>query len=297
LISDSLVNLSGGDRDSVGLFQQRPSQGWGTPEQLHTPTYAATAFYTRLLAVPGWQGMELTGAAQAVQRSAYPGAYAQWERSATVIVAALLGQHAPGCRPQATEPSNPKAQTAVHAALSQLGVPYSFAGGNRHGPTLGVCQPGHRRVERLPHRRLRLLRPHALRLGQRRGHRPARHRRDVERPRVRPPHFDELLRAETVRLLNDPSLSGRDRQAALAAAEKNLHLGRAFATYESAADRAERAVADLGGDADEASRDAVRARVLAEGDRQAVAAYELTFTGEGRSACSPPSAERRSGDR
>ena len=55
-------------------------------------------------------------------------------------------------------------------------------------------------------------------------------------------------------------------------------MGRAFATYESAADRAERAVADLGGDADEASRDAIRARVLAEGDRQAVAGYELTFT-------------------
>ena len=135
-------DLSGGDRDSVGLFQQRPSQGWGTPEQLHTPTYAATAFYTRLLQVPGWQNMALTDAAQAVQRSAYPGAYAQWERSATVIVAALLGQHAPGCGPQVTVPGTPKAQIAVNAALSQLGVRYSFAGGDRHGPTLGVCQPG-----------------------------------------------------------------------------------------------------------------------------------------------------------
>src|SRR5262249_28105050 len=65
---------------------------------------------------------------------------------------------------------------------------------------------------------------------------------------------------------------------ALAAAEKSLNLGRAFATYESAADRAERAVADLGDDADEASKDAIRAQVLAEGDRQSVAAYELTFT-------------------
>ena len=96
--------------------------------------------------------------------------------------------------------------------------------------------------------------------------------------KARHPHFDDLLRAEALRLLNDPSLSVRDRQAALAAAEKSLHLGRAFATYESAADRAERAVADLGEDADEASRDAIRAQVLAEGDRQAVAAYELTFT-------------------
>jgi DNA primase catalytic core len=96
--------------------------------------------------------------------------------------------------------------------------------------------------------------------------------------KARHPHFDDLLRAEAVRLLNDQSLSVRDRQAALAAAEKGLYLGRAFATYESAADRAERVVADLGEDADEASRDAIRARVLAEGDRQAVAGYELTFT-------------------
>ena len=97
--------------------------------------------------------------------------------------------------------------------------------------------------------------------------------------KARHPHFDELLRAEAVRSAERSNrLSGRERQAALAAAEKSLHLGRAFATYESAADRAERAVADLGDDADEASRDAIRARVLAEGDRQAVAAYELTFT-------------------
>jgi cell wall-associated NlpC family hydrolase len=86
--------------------------------------------------------MALTDAAQAVQRSAYPGAYAQWERSATVIVAALLGQHAPGCGPQGTAPITPKAHIAVNAALSQLGVRYSYAGGDRHGPTLGVCQPG-----------------------------------------------------------------------------------------------------------------------------------------------------------
>ncbi len=142
ILESKLVNLSGGDRDSVGLFQQRPSQGWGTPEQLHTPTYAATAFYTRLLAVPGWQDMAVTDAAQAVQHSAYPDAYAQWEASATVIVAALLGQHAPGCGPQVSVPGNPRAQVAVNAALSQLGVPYSYAGGNLDGPTLGQCVPG-----------------------------------------------------------------------------------------------------------------------------------------------------------
>ncbi|MFJ2081290.1 peptidoglycan DD-metalloendopeptidase family protein [Micromonospora chokoriensis] len=87
----SLVNTLGGDRDSVGLFQQRPSQGWGTPEQLHDPQYAATTFYQSLQAVDGWQAMPLTEAAQAVQRSAYPGAYARWEPDATRVVAALTG--------------------------------------------------------------------------------------------------------------------------------------------------------------------------------------------------------------
>ena len=137
-----LINVTGGADDSIGLFQQRPSQGWGTPEQVHDPRYAATAFYRHLLAVPGWQDMALTDAAQSVQRSAYPDGYAQWEQSATVIVAALLSQHAAGCGPQVDVPGDPKAQLAVNAALSQLGVPYSFAGGNLDGPTLGVCQAG-----------------------------------------------------------------------------------------------------------------------------------------------------------
>ncbi|GIL25493.1 M23 family metallopeptidase [Actinocatenispora comari] len=85
----SLHNLVGGDRDSVGLFQQRPSQGWGTPTQLHTPTYAATAFYRALQRVPGWQHLSLTAAAQAVQNSAFPDAYAQWASDATRLVATI----------------------------------------------------------------------------------------------------------------------------------------------------------------------------------------------------------------
>lgn len=136
------VNIRGGPAGAYGLFQQTPTQGWGTVDQVMDPTYAATAFYTHLQRVSGWQNMALTDAAQAVQRSGYPGAYAQWEQSATVIVAALTGQHAPGCGPQVNVPGNPKAQIAVNAALSQLGVPYSFAGGDLNGPTLGVCEPG-----------------------------------------------------------------------------------------------------------------------------------------------------------
>jgi murein DD-endopeptidase MepM/ murein hydrolase activator NlpD len=75
------------DHDSLGLFQQRPSQGWGTPEQVMDPVYAATSFYQKLLSIPGWQQMPVTVAAQRVQRSAYPDAYARWEPQARALVA------------------------------------------------------------------------------------------------------------------------------------------------------------------------------------------------------------------
>jgi murein DD-endopeptidase MepM/ murein hydrolase activator NlpD len=74
------------DHDSLGLFQQRSSQGWGTPEQIMNPEYAATKFYSKLLQVDGWQTLPLTVAAQRVQRSAYPDAYAKHEPFAAVIV-------------------------------------------------------------------------------------------------------------------------------------------------------------------------------------------------------------------
>jgi murein DD-endopeptidase MepM/ murein hydrolase activator NlpD len=89
-----LRNLPYGDRDSLGLFQQRPSQGWGTPEQVRDPVYASTRFYAKLLTVDGWQQMPLTVAAQKVQVSAYPRAYARHESDARQLVntiAASLG--------------------------------------------------------------------------------------------------------------------------------------------------------------------------------------------------------------
>jgi LysM repeat protein len=96
----SMRNLSWGDRDSVGLFQQRPSSGWGSVEQLTTPSHAARLFYggpsnpnrgyTRgLLDISGWESMPLTEAAQRVQISAHPDAYAKWEASAWVWLAEL----------------------------------------------------------------------------------------------------------------------------------------------------------------------------------------------------------------
>jgi hypothetical protein len=79
----------GSNFDSVGLFQQRPSQGWGTVAQLMDPAQASARFYARLLKVSNWQDLSITAAAQAVQRSGFPGAYAQHAESAEKIVAAL----------------------------------------------------------------------------------------------------------------------------------------------------------------------------------------------------------------
>jgi hypothetical protein len=81
---------SGSDHDSVGLFQQRPSSGWGAVSDLMNPDYAAKAFYNALLQVPGWDTMELTLAIQTVQVSAFPYAYAPHESLATTIVNTLI---------------------------------------------------------------------------------------------------------------------------------------------------------------------------------------------------------------
>lgn len=96
----SLRNLNYGDRDSLGLFQQRPSTGWGSPAQVTDPVYASRLFFggpsnpnrgnTRgLLDIPGWQSMTVTHAAQSVQLSAYPDAYAKWETSARTWLSQL----------------------------------------------------------------------------------------------------------------------------------------------------------------------------------------------------------------
>ena len=87
-------NIDYGDRDSVGLFQQRPSQGWGTREQLLDPTYAINAFYDALVKVDGYETMLITDAAQKVQLSGFPGAYAQHEDYARALASALRGYSA-----------------------------------------------------------------------------------------------------------------------------------------------------------------------------------------------------------
>nr|WP_030502707.1 C40 family peptidase [Micromonospora purpureochromogenes] len=128
------------DHDSLGLFQQRPSQGWGTPEQILNPRYASRKFYERLLDVDGWQTIPLTQAAQAVQRSAFPDAYARWQSEAEQLVAAIsdgLGivctsDGGDGMPPVDDEglpegfmlPADPQLRAVVAFALAQRGKPY-----------------------------------------------------------------------------------------------------------------------------------------------------------------------------
>ena len=109
-------NIDYGDRDSLGIFQQRPSQDWGSPEEVMDPYYATNAFYDVLVTIEGYQEMEITDAAQAVQRSAFPNAYAQHETLARHFASAMTG-YSPGtltCRLPPTEPE------AVEGVAEQL---------------------------------------------------------------------------------------------------------------------------------------------------------------------------------
>lgn len=139
LQESTLRNLDHGDRDSVGLFQQRPSQGWGTVAQIMDPVYAAGKFYDELVTVPNWRTAPLTEVAQAVQRSAFPDAYAKWEDEATVLATAFAGASAPTlrCRTDSvpstaaqlarealpgTQNADPRLRTLLAAAHAELGA-------------------------------------------------------------------------------------------------------------------------------------------------------------------------------
>jgi len=115
------------DHDSLGLFQQRPSQGWGTPSQLQNPGYAAATFYRHLRTVTGWQTLPLTDAAQAVQRSAYPDAYAKWEDNATRLVHHLTPGTTPALPVQLGQcggcPDAARTTTATDPSVGASGQP------------------------------------------------------------------------------------------------------------------------------------------------------------------------------
>jgi hypothetical protein len=86
-----IVNIEHGDRDSLGLFQQRPSMGWGSEEEILDPYYATNAFYDALEKVDGYEAMRITEAAQEVQRSGFPEAYEDHADDARALASALTG--------------------------------------------------------------------------------------------------------------------------------------------------------------------------------------------------------------
>src|SRR5699024_11468055 len=90
-----LPSLDYGGRDAVGLFQQRPSQGWGSAEQIQDPVSSTNAFYDVLETGPGYEGADLNGVAQQVQRSGHPEAYRDHETEGRLFASALTGQSGP----------------------------------------------------------------------------------------------------------------------------------------------------------------------------------------------------------
>jgi cell wall-associated NlpC family hydrolase len=127
-----LVNLDGGDRDSVGLFQQRT--GWGSISERMDPATSATMFYTGgrggqpgLLDIAGWASMSITDAAQAVQVSAFPLAYAKWEAPAAGIVQSVIGNDPLECT-EAADVGLPAGAVGdmLKVALAQINDPYEF---------------------------------------------------------------------------------------------------------------------------------------------------------------------------
>lgn len=126
-----LRNLNGGDLDSAGLFQQRPSQGWGTYAQVTDPVHASESFFRRLRAQPGWTRLSVTEAAQLVQRSAAPGAYAKWEPEARALADALTGT-IPGALTCHNLVLSPSVADLAATAAAELGTAV-LTGAHDHG--------------------------------------------------------------------------------------------------------------------------------------------------------------------
>ncbi|MER7958317.1 hypothetical protein [Streptomyces sp. NPDC096030] len=136
LQESALRNIRHGDRDSLGLFQQRPSMGWGTPEQIMDPVYSSGRFYEGLAEVPGYSRLPLTVAAQKVQRSGFPQAYAKHEPDATLLSAALTGR-SPAALRCMTDPSRDgaagdpaKLRAELVRAFGEKAAPRTTAGGS-----------------------------------------------------------------------------------------------------------------------------------------------------------------------
>jgi hypothetical protein len=150
LQESKLRNVRYGDRDSLGLFQQRPSTGWGTKAQILDPVHATNAFYDALVKIPGYRTMPVTKAAQKVQRSAFPSAYAGHEDEARVLASVLSG-NSPAAFTCVLSPSTgqsqradsqgltPRAETLAAAAQHELGATVTASGAS--GTSLDLSLP------------------------------------------------------------------------------------------------------------------------------------------------------------
>ena len=133
IVESKLRNIKFGDRDSLGLFQQRPSQGWGTAAQILDPVHATNAFYDALIKINGYQSMAITQVAQQVQHSGFPQAYADHEEEGRILASTLAG-HSPGgigCRLDAATASTPAARIAAQLT-AEMGVPASVQASKVH---------------------------------------------------------------------------------------------------------------------------------------------------------------------
>ncbi|HWC81303.1 MAG TPA: NlpC/P60 family protein [Pseudonocardiaceae bacterium] len=163
LVESDLRNVAAGDRDSVGLLQERPSQGWGTPEDILNPAYATGTFLDHLIAVPNWPSLPPGAAEQDVERSAYPDRYAPEEPTATQLAARFwtttpdavgmltADDTSAGCPDQGAAdtpsiavslpenfalPPDPRQAAVVSYALAQIGKPYEWGA---KGPNAFDC--------------------------------------------------------------------------------------------------------------------------------------------------------------
>jgi hypothetical protein len=128
LQESKLTDLDYGDRDSRGLFQQRPSEGWGTTAQVEDPVYASNAFYAALANVPGWQDIAVTLAAQDVQHSADPDAYAQWTTEAEALAEAFTGE-APAALACSYTPPAPQTAVSTGAGTAEANAAAALPAG------------------------------------------------------------------------------------------------------------------------------------------------------------------------
>ncbi|MER7015844.1 C40 family peptidase [Saccharopolyspora sp. NPDC000359] len=132
----NLTNVYYGDRDSLGVFQMRPSMGWGTPQQVTDVDYAINKFYDVLLEVPGWEQMRPGEAAQRVERSAFPHRYHKWEQLALELLSGAGISDPSGCSTMLAGATSGLVDRAIRFARDQLGDDYVWGA---NGPDTWDC--------------------------------------------------------------------------------------------------------------------------------------------------------------